>query len=517
MAEVFPPQKKPELFFAYVAPIGTDVEPSIKQLTEKLHNFGYAVIEIKITDVFAQFNAALDLPLTATPLEERFETHIAFGDALREKFSDDSFLAYTCIQQIIFARNEEMALLGREKPEAIAYVLRQFKRKEEIDLLRSIYGRLLFQISVHSERSSRVDNLSRKFASSHNSTAHNNYRDRAESLVAKDENELDRPHGQRVSDVFHEADFIVDSNTDEKALGEQMSRFVDLIFGSNSISPSKDEYGLYTAKSASLRSLDLSRQVGAAIFTKRGEIVALGANEVPKALGGTYWGDEKHDDRDFRRGEDSNEKRKREIFSELAEILAPGKSASELLSLPAVRRSQFMDALEYGRMIHAEMSAICDAARLGRTLKDTVLYSTTFPCHMCAKHIVAAGIEAVVFLEPYPKSLASDMHSDSINIEGQSRDKFESYPGVNFRHFCGVSPRRYRDLFEKRKRKNPDGTFAPWVSGEPQPIIDVRFPDHIHLELGHIKAVLQPALKQIGLQVSDLKPTSNPAVAARSK
>jgi deoxycytidylate deaminase len=57
-----------------------------------------------------------------------------------------------------------------------------------------------------------------------------------------------------------------------------------------------------------------------------------------------------------------------------------------------------MDALEYGRIIHAEMSAICDAARLGRSIKNAVLFTTTFPCHMCAKHIVAAGITKVVFL-----------------------------------------------------------------------------------------------------------------------
>jgi deoxycytidylate deaminase len=87
--------------------------------------------------------------------------------------------------------------------------------------------------------------------------------------------------------------------------------------------------------------------------------------------------------------------------------------------------SQFMDALEYGRIVHAEMSAISDAARNGRAIKDTVLYSTTFPCHMCAKHIVAAGIAKVIFLEPYPKSLASDLHSDSIEIENSDRGQYD--------------------------------------------------------------------------------------------
>ncbi|MDN3612645.1 hypothetical protein QWZ16_23945 [Vibrio ostreicida] len=26
-----------------------------------------------------------------------------------------------------------------------------------------------------------------------------------------------------------------------------------------------------------------------------------------------------------------------------------------------------------------------------------------FPCHNCAKHIVASGIKRVVYVEPYPK------------------------------------------------------------------------------------------------------------------
>jgi deoxycytidylate deaminase len=391
MAEVFPPQEFPELFFALVAPIGTEVDPSQRKLTEKLLSFGYTVIPIKVTDVFQALNGPLKLELETTPLEQRFKTHIAFGDTLRERFGDDSFLAYTCLQQIIFARDEAVKKLALKRPEKLAYILRQFKRKEEIDLLRSIYGRSLFQISIHSKRSSRVDNLSRKFASSHNSTAHNNYRDTAEKLVSTDEDESGHPHGQRISDVFHEADFIIDSNSDDRELERQIYRFADLVFGSNSLSPNKDEYGLYAAKSAALRTLDLSRQVGAAIFSERGEVIALGTNEVPKANGGTYWGDEQFDDRDFKRQEDSNERRKREIFTELINIVAPERRTEDLLALPEVRKSQFMDALEYGRMIHAEMSAICDAARLGRPLKGTTLYSTTFPCHMCAKSVTRKG------------------------------------------------------------------------------------------------------------------------------
>lgn len=243
------------------------------------------------------------------------------------------------------------------------------------------------------------------------------------------------------------------------------------------------EYGLYIAKTASLRTLDLSRQVGAAIFSERGEVIALGANEVPRAGGGTYWCDDPEDDRDHKRRIDSNENRKRELLREVLSIAAPGVEPDALMRDPRIRESQFMDALEYGRIIHAEMSAITDAARNGRPLKGATLYCTTFPCHMCAKHIVAAGISKVIFLEPYPKSLASDLHGDSIEIEGQTRGDYATFPSVVFKHFHGASPKRYRDLFERRKRKDRDAKFIEWATGTPKPVMNIRlFPTYIALE-----------------------------------
>jgi deoxycytidylate deaminase len=69
---------------------------------------------------------------------------------------------------------------------------------------------------------------------------------------------------------------------------------------------------------------------------------------------------------------------------------------------------------------------------------------------MCAKHIVAAGIAKVMFLEPYPKSLTANLHGDSVRIEGADRGRHQPYPAVEFSHFHGISHRRYRELFGKR-------------------------------------------------------------------
>jgi deoxycytidylate deaminase len=299
-----------------------------------------------------------------------------------------------------------------------------------------------------------------------------------------------------VAKIFHDADFII--NTDvEISIDDQVQRFCELLFGSNKISPTRYEYGMFLAKAAALSTLDLSRQVGAAIFSKTGEILTLGSNEVPRAGGGSYWCGEIFDDRDYARGYDSNDQRKRENLSDLLKRI--GKTEGEIqtiLNATSVLDSQLMDALEYGRMVHAEMSALADAARLGVTVKDATLYCTTYPCHMCAKHIVAVGISKVVFLEPYPKSLAIDLHADSIRTESGERGKYQNYPSVDFEHFFGISPRRYRELFERSSRKS-HGQFIEYVSNVKRPIIDYTQPFYHYTETEIIQRSAEVIVKAI--------------------
>jgi deoxycytidylate deaminase len=127
------------------------------------------------------------------------------------------------------------------------------------------------------------------------------YRSKAKDIVQIDESQIGSGHGQQVSAIFHDADLVINSDGSDADVSNQVSRFCKLLFGSNKISPTKIEYGMFAAKAAALRTLDLSRQVGAAIFTSDGEVLAMGSNEVPKALGGTYWSDDTRelDDRDY--------------------------------------------------------------------------------------------------------------------------------------------------------------------------------------------------------------------------
>jgi hypothetical protein len=125
-----------------------------------------------------------------------------------------------------------------------------------------------------------------------------------------------------------------------------------------------------------------------------------------------------------------------------------------------------MNLLEFGRSVHAEMAALTSAARLGISVQGATLFCTTFPCHMCARHIVASGIKRVVYVEPYPKSKAKQLHQDSISVD----PSVPSSDHVNFEPFEGIAPRQYQDIFDAHElRKDNDGRAIDWRTRDGRP------------------------------------------------
>jgi deoxycytidylate deaminase len=276
--------------------------------------------------------------------------------------------------------------------------------------------------------------------------------------------------------------------TEAKGGKDQVTRFIEVLFSSPFITPTMDEYGMFHAKAAALRSADLSRQVGAVIMTDHGEIIAAGCNEVPTAGGGAVWegrlGDKDKDYRDFRIGHDSTARMKQEIMAEIFEKLqVTGWLSADLKDLqadelaykalyegdaPPLKGTRAASILEFGRMVHAEMFAISDAARRGLSVLCATLYCTTFPCHMCARHIVATGLREVVYIEPYPKSMAKELYRKSIRVDYDAEADADA---VVFRPFVGIAPRRYIDLFEMSERKDARGHTTEWTPDTAKPKI----------------------------------------------
>lgn len=195
--------------------------------------------------------------------------------------------------------------------------------------------------------------------------------------------------------------------------------------------------------------------------TESGDIIATGANDVPCPGGGQYWGEDPEPCRDCERGHDSNQHERNHIIT------------------------------EYGRAVHAEMSALMSCARIGASTRGATIYCTTFPCHNCAKHIIAAGIARVVYIEPYPKSKALVLHDDAIGTRnGTLPDR-----KVLFEPFIGVAPRRFVDLFamdlgngESIPRKDrQSGRIVEFVRNGAKPR-DCLVP-YSHLELEEAAAV----------------------------
>jgi deoxycytidylate deaminase len=116
------------------------------------------------------------------------------------------------------------------------------------------------------------------------------------------------------------------------------------------------------------------------------------------------------------------------------------------------RSAEVRGLIEFSRAVHAEMHAILNAGHsAGKRIHGGKLYVTTYPCHSCARHIIAAGITEIRFIEPYRKSLATRLHADAITESESDTAKVRILP------FDGVAPARFLELFSEGPsgRKDP--------------------------------------------------------------
>lgn len=483
------------MVFGIAGPIGVDVDAIIDTLDQALRRVGYDPRLIHLTREMAPYTA--EPPAPDDDFYESSRARMEQGNRICAARQDNAALGRIGLKAV---RTLRRALTGSEDQAApgVAYVIRQFKRPQEVDLFRRVYGRRFVLVSasggIEPRRALLEDRLRRSLPPT---TPGYELRRMADVLIEDDASD-NRPYGQRLRDTFHRGDVFIDG-LNRGAMADKLTRFVQAIFGRADIGPSRIEFGMYAAHAASLRSTDLSRQVGAAIFSEDGDLITQGCNEVPKAFGGAYWDSEDPDFRDVRIGHDPNAAEIREVLRDLvqrlrdAEMLSPkalgmGTPSDVVRTLTdpggILADASVLDLTEYGRVVHAEMAAICDAARLGRSVRGGVLFCTTFPCHNCTKHILAAGIRRVIYIEPYPKSRAKSLHANEIEVDGESGTR------VVFAPFMGISPVRYRDIFQKGRRKQADGRARQWYPGDtPRPMIESEFPAYLPIERHEVQSL----------------------------
>jgi dCMP deaminase len=68
---------------------------------------------------------------------------------------------------------------------------------------------------------------------------------------------------------------------------------------------------------------------------------------------------------------------------------------------------------ELCRGLHAEQNAILQAAYHGVSIQGSVLFCTNFPCVICSKMLINAGIRQIFYLEGYPDSLSETMLNEA--------------------------------------------------------------------------------------------------------
>jgi dCMP deaminase len=134
------------------------------------------------------------------------------------------------------------------------------------------------------------------------------------------------------------------------------------------IRPSWDEYFMEITHLVARRSTCLRRKVGA-VLVKDKNILATGYNGAPSGV---------------------------------AHCLDIGCLRERLAVVSGERH-------ELCRGLHAEQNAIIQAAKHGTNINGSTIYCTTMPCIICAKMLINAGIERIVYEQGYPDQLAEEM------------------------------------------------------------------------------------------------------------
>ncbi|TIP49780.1 MAG: deoxycytidylate deaminase [Mesorhizobium sp.] len=460
-----------ELIIGMVGAVGAGVSKTASELKIILEReYDYNVEIVKASDLIRESADKTTKTSPATEGSERIKDLQIVGTELREKYGED-YIAMKAIERIAIQRKagdgyDESTQVPQPKRLRQATIIDSLKHPKETSLLRQVYGGIYWQFTVFAPEAIRENRL-RGIGIG---------KDELPGIFTRDENDKEGDHGQKVSKTAYLSDFFIrnDGENDVRLISV-LQRYLGIIFNTSVHTPTTDEAGMYAAVSAASKSACLSRQVGAAIYSEKGELISVGWNDVPKPLGGLYSSDDGDDDhRCYLWGAKlcHNDRKKEELYDKIFKkletegLLASGTDKSRLRS--ALIGTPVRDLIEYSRSIHAEMEAIVSAGRAGKpSMVGGTLYTTTFPCHNCARHIVAAGISRVFYVEPYAKSLALELHSDAISMVGDDRKK------VAFLQYEGVGPDSVLKLFHHGSERKVDGKAR---TGDKKTAIPVLLP-----------------------------------------
>lgn len=468
-----------ELVFALVGPVGSGCTETSEILENILKDdYGYEIHHYRLSDYISEGASLTDKEeKKGLAGAARIEYLQDIGDELR-KICGDDYLAAKAVEKIAELRDNDgfgKTGDGQQVPKKLrrVHIIDSLKHPDEIKLLQSTYGEIFWLVGVFAPLTIREHRL--KFQQHLDAESIN-------TIMQRDYSE-DNDHGQNVRDVFYQADFFLRNDKENtSSLQTSLERFTEIIFGSPVHTPTLEESSMYAAYAEAAKSGCLSRQVGASIVSIEGELIGLGRNDVPAFGGGLYTedhGDDDHRCHAWRGRHCHNDAKKELLYQQIYKRLKSDQLLANDISMEqvakSIKRTDIKSLIEYSRAVHAEMDAITSVARTFKAgLLGGTLYSTTFPCHSCARHIVASGISKVFFIEPYPKSLAIELHSDATSENDADEGK-----KVLFLQFTGIAPKNILKLFNIGiKRKVDGGKLQPFDKKKASPVVAVSLDDY---------------------------------------
>lgn len=360
-----------------------------------------------------------------------------FGNKIRKDYKDKY-------------RKKLLELISQQKGDV---VIECFRNPMEIDFIRDEFPHF-YLIALYAEKDERRSRKPKE--------------DDFDNCDERDSGEKENKFGQQVSRCVKQADIILNNSRWEAKLNQneyykKIDHYLDLLrvpFRK----PSNDEMMMHLAYSVSLHSTCIQRQVGAVITDDNYRILSIGYNDVPRKnlpcldLHSQCY-------RKIKKLEialntlkvikhcpfcGNNINITPEEFSCITNLAYDKTFICDNCGRDVLNYVSTGKELDFCRSLHAEENAILSnpfaSTSLYSNSKEMIIFTTTFPCMLCAKKIANAGIKKVVFVEPYPLKESYEIFKEN-NIETTV------FEGVKSLSFNWIFRKRGKFLKEESYRK----------------------------------------------------------------
>ena len=346
------------------------------------------------------------------------------------------------------------------EPRIKQFVIEAFRNPYEVEFFRNRYYEF-YLISLFADYEKRRGR--EKFSEKRDK------RDRGEDLGSQDF------FKQNVSECVRLSDIAINNDNSISELRKKLVTYFALVKQPGCFAPEWKETAMHMAYSMSVRSTCVCRQVGAVIEGANGYIIGAGWNDVGAGqvgCGYRHYKDFKRmeseilisnppGDEGFRRwliayGDDEKDsfcyKDKYSEYTIRKKLKKIEKHRPHDFSRLTLKEKRYLTEslqsefkmMQYCRALHAEENAILQTAVIGGMgVREGTVYTTTFPCELCAKKIYQAGIKRVVYTEPYPRSISKDVFFR----DGTRQIECEQFEGVKSQSYF----RLYKATIDKKE------------------------------------------------------------------